>query len=131
MLRAVLESPDRAVAALKQGEKQVKDADYPVQAPLADQTLPVLQVIEGRRQRVQWNSIPAALAELGRDPRLLSPGVHLRPMVQDCLLPTMAAVVGPSEAAYQAQLGPLYQFLGRPQPVVLPLVVDCGKESAD
>ncbi len=53
-------------------------------------------------------------------PELLSPNVVLRPIAQDMLLPTVAYVGGPSEIAYNAQLGPVYASFGVTQPVVYP-----------
>jgi bacillithiol biosynthesis cysteine-adding enzyme BshC len=53
-------------------------------------------------------------------PEQLSPNVVLRPLCQDLLLPTVSYVGGPSEIAYHAQLQPLYEDLGIPQPVIYP-----------
>jgi uncharacterized protein YllA (UPF0747 family) len=50
----------------------------------------------------------------------LSPGVLLRPLWQDALLPTIAFVVGPGELAYLCCVAPLYRLLGVPQPVFVP-----------
>jgi bacillithiol biosynthesis cysteine-adding enzyme BshC len=58
--------------------------------------------------------------ELAGDPMAFSPNVLLRPLVQDTLLPTIAYVSGPSELAYLAQAGVLYEAFGRPQPVFFP-----------
>lgn len=60
------------------------------------------------------------LAALDRDPLLFSTSALLRPLLQDRLLPTAAYVGGPGELAYFAQLSPLYDFLGRPMPVLFP-----------
>ena len=63
----------------------------------------------------------AALAEaLARDPLRFSTSALLRPVVQDALLPTAAYVGGPAEVSYFAQLAPVYEGLGVPQPLVVP-----------
>jgi uncharacterized protein YllA (UPF0747 family) len=49
-----------------------------------------------------------------------SPGVLLRPLVQDTLLPTAAYVGGPAEIAYHAQIGPSYAHFALPRPVLVP-----------
>ena len=53
-------------------------------------------------------------------PETISPNVVLRPLFQDTILPTAAYVAGPGEAAYFAQLGPVYDLFGVPMPVVEP-----------
>ncbi|MGD8394780.1 MAG: bacillithiol biosynthesis cysteine-adding enzyme BshC [Candidatus Eiseniibacteriota bacterium] len=71
----------------------------------------------GRRRR----SRDLALEVLaGRRPGRLWPGVALRPIVADYLLPSVAHVVGPGESAYMAQLAPAYALLDEPQPAVVP-----------
>ena len=42
----------------------------------------------------------------------------LRPLVQDILFPTVCYVAGPSELAYQGQLGKVYAALDIPQPLI-------------
>jgi bacillithiol biosynthesis cysteine-adding enzyme BshC len=54
------------------------------------------------------------------DPLRFSTSALLRPPVQDALLPTAAYVGGPAEVSYFAQLGPVYDELGLPQPLVAP-----------
>ena len=61
-----------------------------------------------------------ALRQLAEAPETWSPNVVLRPLVQDSLLPTAAYVAGPGEAAYFAQLGPVYDLFGVPMPVIEP-----------
>ncbi len=57
---------------------------------------------------------------LQESPERFSPGVLLRPLYQDWLLPTLAYVAGPAEVAYWAQLKPLYEWAGIPMPLVYP-----------
>lgn len=63
---------------------------------------------------------PLADGEEYGDRRNLSPGVLLRPLWQDAVLPTIGFVVGPGELSYLAAVAPLYRLLGVPQPVFVP-----------
>jgi uncharacterized protein YllA (UPF0747 family) len=59
------------------------------------------------------------LAILEAEPERLSPNALLRPVLQDCILPTAAYVGGPAEIAYFAQSAVVYeQALGRVTPVL-------------
>ncbi|MDQ2924650.1 MAG: bacillithiol biosynthesis cysteine-adding enzyme BshC [Acidobacteriota bacterium] len=59
------------------------------------------------------------LAILDAEPERLSPNALLRPVFQDCILPTAAYVGGPAEIAYFAQSAVVYeQALGRVTPVL-------------
>ena len=61
----------------------------------------------------------ATLLEQARDqPAAFSPGVLLRPIVQDTLFPTVAYVAGPNELAYLGQLRPVYERFGVPMPLM-------------
>ncbi|PSQ68750.1 MAG: bacillithiol biosynthesis cysteine-adding enzyme BshC, partial [Bacteroidetes bacterium QH_2_67_10] len=53
-------------------------------------------------------------------PERFSPGVVLRPLMQDRLLPTAAYVAGPAEVAYHGQLGGVYEEAGVERPLVYP-----------
>jgi bacillithiol biosynthesis cysteine-adding enzyme BshC len=60
-----------------------------------------------------------ALAEEARTaPAGFSPGVLLRPIIQDTLFPTACYVAGPSELAYLAQLRGVYEHFGVPMPLL-------------
>jgi bacillithiol biosynthesis cysteine-adding enzyme BshC len=65
-------------------------------------------------------AIEEALRLLQAEPAAWSPGVLLRPLAQDHMLPTAAYVGGPAEVAYHAQITPSYAHFGIPRPVVFP-----------
>ena len=56
--------------------------------------------------------------EAAAHPERFSPNVLLRPLVQDRLFPTACYVAGPSEFAYQAQLGSIYREFGVEPPLL-------------
>jgi bacillithiol synthase len=68
----------------------------------------------------QCRSLPELIKQMEIDPGRFSPSVALRPVVQDWLLPTVAYMGGPAEIAYFGQLLPVYRYLNRIPPVVIP-----------
>ena len=74
---------------------------------------------------------PAALREeASMHPERFSPNVLLRPLVQDRLFPTVCYVGGPSEIAYQAQLGGVYRAFDVQAPLLMPRVSATLADSA-
>lgn len=73
--------------------------------------------LKGTRQHFSVLQLQELLLQA---PEAFSPNVVLRPLAQDTLLPTVAYVAGPSEIAYFAQLRPIYQELGIPEPILYP-----------
>ena len=59
-------------------------------------------------------------ALLQRSPESFTPNAVLRPLYQDTLFPTLAAVLGPSEIAYFSQLTLAYEKMGILMPIVFP-----------
>jgi bacillithiol biosynthesis cysteine-adding enzyme BshC len=60
----------------------------------------------------------ALAEEAGDQPAGFSPGVLLRPIVQDTLFPTACYVAGPNELAYLGQLKGVYSHFGVPMPLI-------------
>jgi bacillithiol biosynthesis cysteine-adding enzyme BshC len=60
------------------------------------------------------------LARVAEHPEYFSPNVLLRPIIQNGVFPTLGVVLGPSETAYYAQIGPLHDHLKVPRPTILP-----------
>ena len=60
------------------------------------------------------------LEKVRERPEDASPGVLLRPLMQDHLFPTAAYVGGPAEVAYWAQVNALYPLFGSSPPAVVP-----------
>jgi bacillithiol biosynthesis cysteine-adding enzyme BshC len=115
------------------GEKLLT-AGYHQQVPVrATGFLNLFLVTEGKRRALgvsdrgievrggnQVMSKDDLLRRIAASPWDASPGVMLRPLVQDYLLPTIAYIGGPAEVAYHAQIGPSYAHFGIPRPVIFP-----------
>ena len=54
------------------------------------------------------------------EPERLSNNVVTRPLMQEFLFPTLAAVVGPGEIAYWGCLGKAFSEMGMAMPVLMP-----------
>jgi len=81
-----------------------------------------LRLREGRFVTSQGDnfSVSDLVEHMERQPETISPNVLLRPIMQDALLPTVAYVAGPSELAYLAQAGIVYQRILNRMPVIFP-----------
>jgi len=115
------------------GEKLLA-AGYHQQVPVrASGFLNLFLVTDGKRRALgvsdkgievrggnQVMSKEELLARIAASPEDASPGVMLRPLAQDYLLPTIAYIGGPAEVAYHAQIGPSYAHFGVPRPVIFP-----------
>ncbi|MDZ7779731.1 MAG: bacillithiol biosynthesis cysteine-adding enzyme BshC [Gemmatimonadota bacterium] len=74
------------------------------------------------RMRTSGTSITAdeIRTRFEQDPKVLSPNVLLRPVVESHVFPTLAYVGGPGEMAYLGQLGAYFEAHGIRMPVVFP-----------
>lgn len=74
-------------------------------------------ILDGGDQRL---GKPELLALLNEFPERFSANVGLRPVSQCFVFPTVGQIVGPSEAAYYAQIEPMFRHHGVPWPVIRP-----------
>ncbi len=129
LLSRVLESPGHLAESVETGGNALADAGYP--RPLTDPGTGLFlheggirRRIDRREDRLAWEggegSVRDLLDRLASEPEAFSPGVALRPVVQDFLFPSLATVAGPNEAAYLAQVGPLYRKLDVTRAPVVP-----------
>lgn len=72
--------------------------------------------VDGRMTCTPQQALVLAAAE----PDVLSPGAALRPVLQQAALPAAAAILGPGELAYHAAIGPVYDAIGVPRPLLVP-----------
>lgn len=133
LIGSVFEAHDEVEAALERGSARVERAGHVPQLAYLEGATPVLRETESGRQRLYRGgegfrtasadfSLGASelLADLGASPDSFSPSAALRPVLESSLLPVHAAVLGPGEIAYWAQLGPLFEVLDVAMPRVCP-----------
>ena len=107
--------------------RELAAAGYHAQVHVEEQTSFVFLLENGKRlglrrhgQEYVQNGRRFSSQDLLERTEELSPNALLRPVVQDSILPTVACIMGPAEAAYMAQSEVLYEkILGR-MPVVVP-----------
>ena len=113
---------------------EIIDAGYHRQVHKTGESLNLFVNDEGRRNVIVENgryrldgreellSKDELLGVLRVSPEKFSPNVCLRPVAQCYAFPTVCQIVGPSEAAYFAQIQPIYEYLKIPWPVIRPRV---------
>lgn len=127
----IAESADERLKRIMQRSRELEEAGYKVQAPVAPGRPALFLLEEGIRRKVVLGGhgkraqsdivlSQKALAKLAaEEPERLSPGVTLRPLYESALLPTGAYIAGPHEMAYWAQLSTAFDLLDLPRPAVL------------
>lgn len=129
----ILQESSTIVELVQQHTQRLTDAGYQAQLRITPDMVPCFLEHQQRRiglRRENTRFVLKAgdgsytLEELldlaRREPERLSPGVMVRPLMQDLLLPTLAYVGGPSEIAYLGQLTPLASWRGHAVTPVLP-----------
>jgi bacillithiol biosynthesis cysteine-adding enzyme BshC len=147
VFRQTVQDSDELNRALLSCSQELTKAGYHAQVRVNEKTSLLFAMVNGRRaplrrkngEFVLEDAQPVAPGQPGagqvRGQRLssrevlswveraagdFSPNVLLRPILQDTLLPTVAYVGGPAEAAYFAQAHTLYERMLRRMPVFVP-----------
>jgi len=104
---------------------------FHAQVKVSAQSTLVFRMVEGQRLALRPSngglvagtkeeSLEATLKAVDERPEEFSPSALLRPVIQDTLLPTVAYIAGPAEAAYHAQTSVVYRKLLGRAPAILP-----------
>jgi bacillithiol synthase len=125
---AVERADELATALVKRGE-ELESAGYHQQVKVGPSSVLLFTLHYGARSAIHRTEgeqkefviasegtpekvLPAEiLRRVSSSPEQFSPNVLLRPVVQDYLLPTLACIGGPAEAAYFAQCAVVYEAL--------------------
>ena len=111
-----LSAPGRTATLASAAGAELTARGYHAQVQPADLHGVSLFKLDGARRPIPQ---PAALVQEAADrPATFSPGVLLRPIVQDTVLPTVCYVAGPNELAYLGQLRKVYEQFGVPMPLM-------------
>ncbi len=127
----VLEEAPELTEEVVAASRRIVEAGFKAQIHRRREAAPFFVIRKGKRLTVTMDEDRFTLdgetlsrRELGEglagDPLSFSPGVTLRAVLQDHLLPTAAYVGGLSEAAYFGQLKGVYRRMGVSMPVISP-----------
>jgi len=131
--RNAVERSDEIVEALVTRSSKLESAGYHAQVLIEKDHVPLFWTddqgkrralkMDGNRFRANGTKIAFSREELlliaDSKPERLSPGVMLRPVVQDFLFPTLCYFGGGAEIAYFAQNSEVYRILGRPVTTIM------------
>lgn len=133
MFRELVVRNEELEAALKTGEYEVASRGFKLQAEITPGSANLfLHHEQGRlllhkdkecfvdkRGNVSY-SREQMLELTSENPEQLSTNALTRPLMQDYVLPVLAAVLGPSELAYWGILGPAFKEFGLAMPILIP-----------
>ncbi|MFC5467152.1 bacillithiol biosynthesis cysteine-adding enzyme BshC [Cohnella suwonensis] len=133
MFKRLIERNGELEDALKVGERLVRERGFPLQAETAQGganlflhheqgRLLLFKEGEAFADRKGIVKLPKEemTAQAADCPEKLSTNALTRPLMQDYVLPVLAAVLGPSELAYWGILGPAFETFGMSIPILVP-----------
>lgn len=134
VFRREIENHDKIFELFEKASQELLNAGYHRQVHKSGESLNLFFNENGRANIVHKNGDfhldgretsftgEQLLEKLESEPEKFSPNVCLRPVAQCFAFPTVCQIVGPSEAAYYAQIRPIFKFLNVPWPVVKPRI---------
>ena len=133
LFSAVLDGAAEQEALLGRTAERLLGAGYHVQVPILAGGVNLFFEGDSGRERIYRSGRSFRLRHSGElltrrqilaasdaDPRVLSPNVLLRPVVESAVFPVVSYVAGPGEIAYFAQLRELFELCGSRMPVIHP-----------
>lgn len=132
IFRRELEAPCHTACLAKETGEAMRRLGHSPQVEPSEDSVALFYLGGGERHSIKRKSdagyisgeqtfdATALQAEAVEHPERFSPNVLLRPIVQDRLFPTICYVAGPSELAYQAQLGAIYKAFNVEMPLLYP-----------
>lgn len=133
IIHRVLDQPELLLTALAAGQSRVLNLGFEPQVKVLPEQIHIFIYLEGQRVALfrdgndfvsRDQSFRATASELSArvqdNPEDFSPGVVVRPVVQDCLFPVAAYVAGPGEIGYHALIRDVYPALGGEMPIIYP-----------
>jgi len=134
VFRREIENHDKIFDLYEAASQELLDAGYHRQVHKSGESLNLFFNENGRANIVHNNgefrldgrdsvfTKDELLGKLETEPERFSPNVCLRPVAQCSAFPTVCQIVGPSEAAYYAQIKSIFKYLNVPWPVVKPRI---------
>jgi len=134
VFRREIENHDKIFDLYEASSQELLDAGYHRQVHKSGESLNLFFNENGRANIVHNNgefrldgrdsvfTKDELLGKLETEPERFSPNVCLRPVAQCSAFPTVCQIVGPSEAAYYAQIKSIFKYLNVPWPVVKPRI---------
>ena len=112
-LSAALDGADDIEASLARRAAELRAAGFDPQV----EDMPGLSLVFGRDDGVKRR---LGVGERAARPRVMTPNVLLRPIVEQAILPTVAYWAGPGELAYFAQVSAVADAMHVPTPLAVP-----------
>jgi bacillithiol synthase len=118
VLRRALARANTIASMVQQRSEEIRKLGLRIQVRHVPGRTLVFAVNGEQRRRILLSEAGSLAERAG--PSELAPNVLLRPVVERCIVPTVAYLGGPAEIAYFAQVSAVAEALGVDSPLILP-----------